>query len=163
MISDKKREKLVWRAEDFDELDDDNFSDDEEYLPHSSDSEQEDDEQEPYQDSTYLFGRDQITKWKKEEWRTSNVAINLITHNLPCSKQLGKNTPTPLDAFLKFISNDIIKKMVEYTNIFIETIRPNYSRERDCRNTNENEIRCLLGLIIIIGKNPASHLHFKEI
>ncbi|UYV73096.1 hypothetical protein LAZ67_10001807 [Cordylochernes scorpioides] len=39
-----------------DELDDDNFSEDEKYLPHSSDSEQE-----PYQDST--FGRDKITKW----------------------------------------------------------------------------------------------------
>ncbi|UYV73095.1 hypothetical protein LAZ67_10001806 [Cordylochernes scorpioides] len=38
-----------------DELDDDNFSEDEKYLPHSSDSEQE-----PYQDST--FGRDKITK-----------------------------------------------------------------------------------------------------
>ncbi|UYV66370.1 hypothetical protein LAZ67_4001477 [Cordylochernes scorpioides] len=152
--------------EDFDELDDDNFSDDEEYIPHSSDSEQEeDDEQEPHQDSTYFFGRDKMTKWKKEEWRTSRVrtrAINIITH-LPCSKQFGKNTPTPLEAFLKFISIDIIKKIVEYTNIFIETIRPNYSRERDCRNTDENEIRCLLGLIIIIGKNRASHLHFKEI
>ncbi|UYV70328.1 hypothetical protein LAZ67_7002533 [Cordylochernes scorpioides] len=152
--------------EDFDELDDDNFSDDEEYIPHCSDSEQEeDDEQEPHQDSTYFFGRDKMTKWKKEEWRTSRVrtrAINIITH-LPCSKQFGKNTPTPLEAFLKFISIDIIKKIVEYTNIFIETIRPNYSRERDCRNTDENEIRCLLGLIIIIGKNRASHLHFKEI
>ncbi|UYV77478.1 hypothetical protein LAZ67_15001178 [Cordylochernes scorpioides] len=152
--------------EDFDELDDDNFSDDEEYIPHSSDSEQEeDDEQEPHQDSTYFFGRDKMTKWKKEEWRTSRVrtrAINIITH-LPCSKQFGKNTPTPLEAFLKFISIDIIKRIVEYTNIFIETIRPNYSRERDCRNTDENEIRCLLGLIIIIGKNRASHLHFKEI
>ncbi|UYV66526.1 hypothetical protein LAZ67_4001961 [Cordylochernes scorpioides] len=152
--------------EDFDELDDDNFSDDEDYIPHSSDSEQEeDDEQEPHQDSTYFFGRDKMTKWKKEEWRTSRVrtrAINIITH-LPCSKQFGKNTPTPLEAFLKSISIDIIKKIVEYTNIFIETIRPNYSRERDCRNTDENEIRCLLGLIIIIGKNRASHLHFKEI
>ncbi|UYV67656.1 hypothetical protein LAZ67_5001501 [Cordylochernes scorpioides] len=144
--------------EDFDELDDDNFSDDEEYIPHSSDSEQEDDEQEPHQDSTYFFGRDKMTKWKKEEWRTSRVrtrAINIITH-LPCSKQFGKNTPTPLEAFLKFISIDIIKKIVEYTNIFIETIRPNYSRERDCRNTDENEIRCLLGLIIIIGKKSAA-------
>ncbi|UYV76808.1 hypothetical protein LAZ67_14002078 [Cordylochernes scorpioides] len=152
--------------EDFDELDDDNFSDDEEYIPHSSDSEQEeDDEQEPHQDSTYFFGRNKMTKWKKEEWRTSRVrtrAINIITH-LPCSKQFGKNTPNPLEAFLKFISIDIIKKIVEYTNIFIETIRPNYSRERDCRNTDENEIRCLLGLIIIIRKNRASHLHFKEI
>ncbi|UYV71614.1 hypothetical protein LAZ67_8003857 [Cordylochernes scorpioides] len=98
---------------------DDNFSDDEEYIPHSSDSEQEeDDEQEPHQDSTYFFGRDKMTKWKKEEWRTSRVrtrAINIISH-LPCSKQF-----------------------------------------------DENEIRCLLGLIIIIGKNRASHLHFKEI
>ena len=36
-------------------------------------------------------------------------------------------------------------------------IRPNYNRERDCRETNRPEIKALLGTLYLLGVTKSSH------
>lgn len=44
-----------------------------------------------------------------------------------------------------FFSNPIIETIVKCTNIYIAKVRSNFARERDALDTNNREIKALIG------------------
>lgn len=60
-------------------------------------------------------------------------------------------------------STKIIRSLVEWTNIYIEKISVNYTRDRDEKTTNEVEIRALLGLLYLCGLHKSSHTNAQDL
>ncbi|CAH2013301.1 unnamed protein product [Acanthoscelides obtectus] len=78
-------------------------------------------------------GKDK-TKWKKAE-PTQSIRTrrqNIVTH-LPGTKGAARQADTPLKAWQCFFADELLLKIVEYTNIYIRIIRDKYKRERDAK------------------------------
>lgn len=58
-----------------------------------------------------------------------------------------------LIVFLLFIDNNIIKIVVICTNLFIDHIAHKFSCTRDVNKTDEDEIKSLLGLLMLARVN----------
>ncbi|KFM68182.1 hypothetical protein X975_10258, partial [Stegodyphus mimosarum] len=57
----------------------------------------------------------------------------------------------------------MIKKLVHWTNSFIESIREPSSWERDAKETNEAEIKAFIGLLYLIGLHKSSHVYIRDL
>ncbi|KAG8274818.1 hypothetical protein J6590_099553 [Homalodisca vitripennis] len=117
----------------------DSEEDEVELSDHLSESEQSGDE-EPVvvtnDDPTYT-GKDNLTKWRKHAL-PRNVRTrqqNIVTH-LPGVRAAGKNSKTPKECFSLFINDDIIEKIVVYTNIKIEKDSEKNKSDRSTYKTN---------------------------
>lgn len=86
---------------------------------------------------------------------------NIVTH-LPGTKGAAKQVNTPLKAWQCFFSDEVLQKIVDYTNIYID-IKNNYTRDRDAKNTNLEELKALIGLLYYAGVLKSSHLHTDEL
>lgn len=161
---------LAW----FDELSDGSedliFSDDSEgeednlvLSDHHSVSEQEiseDEEEEVLCDDgneRYFLGKDKATKWLKQKPPTNirTRAHNIITH-LPGPRNGAQEINSEGDLFRLFFDDNVIRIITSCTNIYIEKVRPNFGRDRDARNTDETEIRAVLGLLYLMGTMRSS-------
>lgn len=87
---------------------------------------------------------------------------NIVLH-LPGSKGVAKQAETPLQAWQCFFTDDIIQKITDYTNIYIDSIKENYEREWDAKNIWIEEIKALFGLLYYAGVLKSSHLHTEEL
>lgn len=56
-----------------------------------------------------------------------------------------------IDCFLSFFDEKILTFVVNCTNSNIARVRKSYSRSRDCLDTNVDEIKVLIGLLILAG------------
>jgi len=57
----------------------------------------------------------------------------------------------------------MIKNLVKYTNVFIDSIKERFTRERDVKHTNEAEIKAMIGLLYTSGFHKSSHVHIKDL
>ncbi|UYV69595.1 hypothetical protein LAZ67_6004045 [Cordylochernes scorpioides] len=140
-------------------------SDTEIYSLHNTDSEQETDNEEEHQfDGTkFYIGKDGTSMWKKTVWRSTQVrtrSVNIISQ-WPGLKPEAKSIISESDAFIKLIDLQMIQNIVECTNIYINIVQRNFSRERDAQVTTVSEILSLLGLLLISGVKR--HLTYKEL
>lgn len=104
------------------------------------------------------------TKWKFVEpiQTVRTRRENIVTH-LPGTKGAAKQANTPLKAWQCFFSDEVLQKIVDYTNIYIDIIKNNYTRDRDAKNTNLEEMKALIGLLYYAGVLKSSHLHTDEL
>lgn len=109
----------------------------------------------------FMMGKDGVTKWgRKVGVRTIRTrSYNIVSH-LPGAKHCGKNANLPIECFNSFFSNDIIQKIVYYTNMYIEKVEPAYENKLRCRKTDE-EIHSFIGLLIIAGAIKSSKETFE--
>ena len=99
-----------------------------------------------------FIGRDKSTVWAKSMGR-KNVkrrAHNIIT-KLPGVIGAAKNVRTIYDSWNCFFTDEILDIIVTNTNRYISTIRRNFSRERDARDTDRIEIKAVIGLLYLAG------------
>lgn len=152
-----------------DQLDDEILSDaDSRHSDHNTDTEQSSDETDEVEDpmvrSRCYVGKDNVTLWRvsnrKKITRTSQR--NIVTR-LPGVKGQARLAENILDCWKLYFPDSFISKIVEYTNIYIEQIQANYSRERDCRKTDYNELCALFGLLYLAGIKKAHRLNMKEL
>ncbi|KRY42488.1 PiggyBac transposable element-derived protein 4 [Trichinella spiralis] len=61
------------------------------------------------------------------------------------------------------MTKDIIDVIVLNTNIYIGKIRTKYVRERSAKDTDENEIKALLGLLLLAGVFQSSRLNLCDL
>lgn len=73
-----------------------------------------------------------------------------IIRVLASVKGESKNCISPTDCFLLY---NIIKSIVVCRNLYIDRIAHKSNRSRDVNKIDEDEIKCLLGLLIIAGIN----------
>ncbi|CAH1973428.1 unnamed protein product [Acanthoscelides obtectus] len=103
-------------------------------------------------------------KWSKSPPTSSTRtrSHNIILH-LPGVKSSAKSAKTALECFSLFFSDDIINLLVTCTNQYIEVVRGKFQRERDAKDTDVEEMKALLGLLIMSGVLRASHLNFIDL
>lgn len=103
------------------------------------------------QDETHFLGKDK-TKWRKNA-PPRNVrtrAHNIVTH-LPGVKGDARLAKTPLECWKNFFTDDILEIIVRNTNKYIQSVRGNYQRERDAKETTIEEIKAIIGLLYLAG------------
>lgn len=179
LAEEREADMRVEPVFEFDSDDSDSEIDEEEVITqdsYSSDSEQSaeevddivsnDDEQNQLEDDYRFFiGRDNETLWRSKPISVGKTPVKNIIKVLPGPKSNARNIHTEIDAFRLFITDQMIDNIVINSNIYIEKKRHdvNYSRERDCRVTSENEIRALLGALYLIGIKKGSHTACEEL
>lgn len=119
-----------------------------------------------------ILGKDKKTKWDAHVI-TRNLRSRVRRHNiiraerigvrLPSPKGIAKNMRTPYDTWKLFFPDEFVDKIVQYTNIWIERNRANYSRIRDARNTDRVEMHALFGLLFLAGMLRSSHTNLEEL
>lgn len=110
-------------------------------------------------------GKDPHTKWlihKLLPVRSKTNKENIIKH-LPGVKGVAKGKDTILDCWKIFFPEEIIQKLVEYTNQELEKMSHSYSRGlRDCPLTDFEELTAFFGVLYLLGIKKANHAHTSE-
>lgn len=75
----------------------------------------------------------------------------------------SKFAVTPLSSWKLFFPDEVIEEIVVCTNIKIQSVRANYTRERDARDTDVIEVRAFMGLLYLAGVSRASHLNLSDL
>lgn len=70
---------------------------------------------------------------------------------------------TAIEAWKCFFPDEVIQEIVEYTNEYIRNKRQNFQRERDAADTDECEIKAVIGLLYIAGVLKSSHLNLRDL
>ncbi|KAJ8928976.1 hypothetical protein NQ314_018386 [Rhamnusium bicolor] len=127
----------------------------EEVSDHQSESGQELKEDELYEEllvESSASERDHLqfeakdgTKWRKMcfpknvRTRQDNIIVRLPGVTCP-----AKNAASPRECCHLFFDEDIMKELVQCTNVYIESISHKYTHKSDARSTNIPELRAFL-------------------
>lgn len=149
--------------------DHDSASEIEQSSAQSSESSDNEEDISAGQYNNYYFTRHNGRNGPKQKWSKSppSNAVRTRGHNiilhLPGVKSAAKSAKTPLECFSLFFADDIFNLLVTCTNKYIEEVRNKFQRERDAKDTDVEEIKALLGLLIMSGVLRASHLNFVDL
>lgn len=103
----------------------------------------------------FFIGKDKEIRWylQPQMARTSRTpADNIIPRlHMRGPKGQAKNAQTHIQSFECIFNDEIINKIVIYTNIYIHKIQGKYAREQDAKLTDSCEIRSLLGILYLAG------------
>ncbi|XP_046686002.1 piggyBac transposable element-derived protein 4-like [Homalodisca vitripennis] len=114
----------------------------------------------------FYIGKNQLTLWMNKP-PCQNVRVldrNVIpAMHAPGVKPAGKNSLTPIQAFELYFTDEILGKIVDYTNEKIDQLRGSYNRERDAKSTNLAEIKAVIGLLYLAGVKKSSHVNLKDL
>lgn len=124
-------------------------------LNGSSDHEMDFENGVPFVNPEFYLGKDRVTRWYLEPQvpraaRTPRHNIIPFFHR-PGPQGNSKNAQSPAMALSCIIDDDMISKVVEYTNIYIDKVRTNFQRDRDARPTDVKEIKALIGILYLAG------------
>lgn len=110
-------------------------------------------------------GKDNITKWAKVSFASKKAKTKArnIVKILPGPKLVSRNIPNEVDAFLKFFTNEILEKILDCSNIYIDTIKHKFQRDRDAKHIGKNEMLAFIGLLYLSGVKRANHTSFLEL
>ncbi|GBP12632.1 Retrovirus-related Pol polyprotein from transposon TNT 1-94 [Eumeta japonica] len=113
---------------------------------HNSESEEElSDRESSGNNNAFYLGKDNSTKWSKEPPQSLRTRrFNLVTQ-LPGPKRLHLVKRNHL-AFGDTFDDTMIEIIVKYTNQSIANVKDNFSRETYAKQTDYNEICCLIDL-----------------
>lgn len=143
----------------------------EEMSEHDTESEQEADEEEQIQfrsmdNQPFVLGKDNITKWflhtPQQGSRVRTRRQNIVTERSGLQGE-ARNCHSPLEAWKLFFSDETIQSIVTNTNKYLEKLRPKYSRARDCKETNLDEVLSFIGLLYLSGVLKSSHVNLQDL
>ncbi|KAJ8943993.1 hypothetical protein NQ314_009576 [Rhamnusium bicolor] len=115
-------------------------------------------------DSEVFICKGRITKWNKHcpsknvRTRSANIVLQL-----PGVKPYDKSKNSSLDIWLCLFDEEMLNIIVDCTNIEINSISQNFSRERDVRPTNLVEIKALIRLLYVAGVRKANHMNLGDL
>ncbi|GBP17464.1 PiggyBac transposable element-derived protein 4 [Eumeta japonica] len=124
---------------------------------HNSESEEElSDRESSGNNNTSYLGKDNSTKWSKEPPRQSvrTRRFNLVTQ-LPGPKRVTPSEKELLGIWRHFFDDTIIEIIVKYINQSIANVKDNFSRETYAKQTDYNEICCLIAYVTVDEKLEA--------
>lgn len=143
--------------------------------PHETDTEQEDVENDEIAEQNNSDSDDSIpladlatyksrneTEWRKRPFPATRVRSHNIIQRPLGPKGSACNASTPLQCFELFFDTDVYESLVNCTNIYINTIKTTYQRERDAKPTTLVEMRAFVGLLIVIGANRSGRQNLKD-
>ena len=112
------------------------------------------------------IGKDGTTVWSKipPVLRRPRTAIDFKEANNIGPKRGARSAMTPLECFSLFITNRVIDDIVENTNIYIDTIRPDDpSKNKKFNPTDPVEIRALFVLLFMFGVSRIGRAELKHL
>lgn len=132
-----------------------------------SESGSEDDDDIPLSDLYMVRGKNKnILKWKKNPLRQPrNIrtrAENIVVR-LPGPIGDAKNKTREIDCFRLFMDDTVINIIVTSTNNYIDHVKERFERERDAKNTDQNEIKAFLGILLLSGTLESNRKKTKQI
>lgn len=152
--------------EDFEDEVDTDGEDEIETRQESSETEEDDNEDVDNieEDAEYFVGKDKETRWSKNppSQRVRSRSHNLI-RKLPGVVGAAKSARTPLECWSCLFSDDILNIIVQYTNQYIESIKPSFQRERDARPIDVIELRAFIGLLILAGVHRSNRQCLEDL
>ncbi|KAH9642868.1 hypothetical protein HF086_009962 [Spodoptera exigua] len=133
------------------------------------DTEQDDDNDEISEEEhnershDFYLGKDGQTRWNKSPASnpTRRRAKNIVTQ-LPGARGEARNLKEPGELWRLFFSEGTISLIVKYTNEQINRMKHNFTRERDCADTDNIEIEAFLGLLLFAGVRRNARLNAKD-
>lgn len=124
------------------------------------------------ENNNYILGKNNETKWNVHMY-VGNLRGRIRQHNiirvertgmrLPCPRGEGSNVKTPTEAWKLFFPDNCVDKIVEFTNIWINKNKDNYSRQRDAKATDRAEIHAVIGLLYAAGLMKSSHTNLEDL
>lgn len=140
---------------------------------HDSESEQDAEEEREQNDSTSeddlllsALARYQSrngTKWSKFPPPPTRTRSYNIMSRPPGPIGIARDAKTALQSFFIFFNEDILNILVESTNVFINTIKTRYQRDRDANTTDIIEMKAFIGILVVIGTCRAGRRNLKDI
>lgn len=101
------------------------------------------------------------TKWRKTCLKNiRRRSKNIIVH-LPGARGAARDKKTEIDIWNLLFDDEVINIVVKCTNIYIDSVRNQFERERDARPTDTIEIRAVFGLLYIIGSLRSSRKNLR--
>lgn len=112
----------------------------------------------------YFIGKDGKTKWRKhvEKQRVRTRAENIIKVKISGVKGEARHKASVLDIWHCFFTEEILLKIVDNTNIFIEMCFYDQSN-RTAKKCDILELRALLGLLYIAGVSKNNHRNAADL
>lgn len=101
------------------------------------------------------YGKDG-TKWNREKPLQIRRAYaqNVLTEKSGV-KETARQAKTIVDSWYIFFPKSMLEIIVKCTNVYIQKVRPNFTRERDASDTNIAEIKAVIGILYMIGKSTS--------
>ena len=87
---------------------------------------------------------------------------NILTKLPGVVGETARNSKTKIQCWSLFFSDEIINKIVLFTNQYIDTIKEKFQRDRDCRPTDYTEMKAALGLLYLAGVFRGGHRNLKD-
>ncbi|KAJ8969038.1 hypothetical protein NQ314_001937 [Rhamnusium bicolor] len=75
----------------------------------------------------------------------------------------AKQAKTIMDCWKLFVSDEMIKDIVKYTNQRLDLMRSSYQRPRDYPQTDYEEILAFIGLLYMAGVKKGQHLNTEKL
>lgn len=125
----------------------------------------------PANQEVYIMGKDG-TRWSahidstilRGRVRNQNIIRSERSGvRLPCPKGRARTVNSPFETWKLLFPDEFIEKIVEFTNIWIRKNKSNYSRERDAKETDKDEIHAVIGLLYLSGILKTSHTNLDEL
>lgn len=116
-------------------------------------------------DGKRYLGNDGLTEWEMEgsRGRMGRTPARNVVIRLPGPKGNARNARSPLETFSLYFPDSLLDKIVNYTNMYIESIKDNYTRDRDALPTTIEELKSLIGLLFLAGALKSSHQNISDL
>ncbi|KRZ09958.1 PiggyBac transposable element-derived protein 4 [Trichinella zimbabwensis] len=109
------------------------------------------------------IGRDHVCSWNKQ---VPYKNVRTRAHNIYSGRQgprsVARRAKTHFEIWSLFKTQDIIDVIVLNTNIYISNIRAKCMREKSAKDTDEDEIKTLLGLLLLAGTFRSNRLNLCD-
>lgn len=113
----------------------------------------------------FYKGRNGATKWRKScslrSVRTRRQ--NIVTMHLPGSVRAAMDVHSPLESWQLFFSKSLIETVLESTNIYIDSVRNNYTSDPNmARPTSIDELNAYFGLLYLAGTLHGGKMNIED-
>nr|XP_047122928.1 piggyBac transposable element-derived protein 4-like [Hydra vulgaris] len=121
-------------------------------------------EEDDKEEGNSFMGKDKKTEWlnkplKKSRRRKSH---NICIH-LPGVIGNAKNAKTPYECWNNFFTDNVIELIVTYTNIYIDSVKDRFVRQRDIKSTDAIEVKAFIGLLYLAGVYRANRMSLEDL
>eukprot|EP00102_Acyrthosiphon_pisum_P018217 XP_008189893.1 PREDICTED: piggyBac transposable element-derived protein 4-like [Acyrthosiphon pisum] len=109
------------------------------------------------------YGKDG-TKWNREKPLQIRRAYaqNVLTEKSGV-KETARQAKTIVDSWYIFFPKSMLEIIVKCTNVYIQKVRPNFTRERDASDTNIAEIKAVIEILYMIGAIKCGHRSSEDL
>ena len=111
-----------------------------------------------------FMGKDKKTEWLTKPLKKSRrrKTHNICTH-LPGVIGNAKNAKTPYECWNNIFNDNIIEMIVTYTNIYIDSVKDRFVRQRDIKSTDIIEVKAFIGLLYLAGVYRANRMSLEDL